>query len=69
MGQKLVHMGQKNFVGTWAFFRRGHLTPNINITFFITNFMLNIFMLNIFSGKSVFSKETAKKGFRGAQVN
>ncbi len=46
--------------GGWAFFRRGHLTSKINITFFIANLMLNIFMSNNFFGKSVFSEKTAE---------
>ncbi len=41
--------------------------PTFNITFFITNLMLNIFMLNNFFGKSVFSRETAKNCSGGAQ--
>ncbi len=37
VGIKLVLMGQKNFWRTWTIFRRGHLTPKMDITFFITN--------------------------------
>ncbi len=52
-----------------AFFfrRRGDLTPKFNITFFITNLMLNIFKLKNFFGKSLFFGETAKNysGGRG----
>ncbi len=35
------------------FRRRGRLMPKLNITFFITNLMLNIFMLNNFYGATV----------------
>ncbi len=39
----------------------GHLTPEINISFFITNFLLNIFLFNhFFFEKSVFSEEAQK---------
>ncbi len=34
--------------------------PKINITFYITNLMLNIFKFNNFFGKTVFSEETRK---------
>ncbi len=44
-------MVKKKFRGTRLFFRGwGHLTPKINITFFITNKVLSIFMLNNFFG-------------------
>ncbi len=44
----------------------GHLTPKINITFFITNLRLNIFTVNNFFGKPTNSKETAKNCSGGA---
>ncbi len=50
------------------FWRRGHLTPKINIPFFITNLMLNIFAVNNFFRKSVFSEETAKNCSEGTQL-
>ncbi len=68
VGQKLLHTGLKHFGETRTFFRRkSRLTPKINITFFVTNLMLNIFMLNNFFGKSVFSEETAINCSEGAQ--
>ncbi len=42
------------------FRRRSNLSPKINITFFMTNLMLDIFLLNNFCVKSVFSEETEK---------
>ncbi len=68
VGQKLVHIGQNNFGGTWAFFRRsGYLTPNINITLFITNLMLNNFMLNnfFFFENQYFLRKLQKTVWRG----
>ncbi len=48
-------------MGMRVFFRRrNHLTPMINIIFFITYLMLNIFMLNDFFGKSVFLRKLQK---------
>ncbi len=46
---------------------RAHLTPKINITFFIRKQMLNIFLFNNFfeKKKKVFSEKTAKNCFRG----
>ncbi len=61
VGQKLIHIGQKNCGGTGAFFRRrDHLMRKISIIFYITNSMLNIFITNNFFVKSIFSEETAK---------
>ncbi len=61
-------MGQTYVWRTLAFFRRkGHLTPKINITFFITNLMINMFVLNKFFEKLVFSGESAQKCYGGAQ--
>ncbi len=68
VGQKLVHISQKNIWGHKHFFkRRGHLTAIFNVAFCITNLMLNIFMLNNFFGKSVFFGGTAKNCSGGAQ--
>ncbi len=51
------------------FRRRGHLTPKFNITFFITNLMLNIFMLNnFFLENQYFLGKIAKNFPVGAQV-
>ncbi len=43
-------------------------SSKINVTFFITNLMLNIFMLNNCFRKSVFSEETAKNCFGGTRL-
>ncbi len=49
---------------------RDHLTPKMNIDFFIRNLMLNIFFYStIFSKKAVFSEKTAKNCFGGAFDN
>ncbi len=48
---------------------RGHLTPKMNIAFFIRNFLLNIFLFDNFSEKAVFSEKTAKNCFGGAFDN
>ncbi len=42
---------------------KGHLTPKINITFFIRNSMPNIFYSAIFLKKAVFSEKTVKNCF------
>ncbi len=65
MGQKLLHTGLRHFEGTWAIFRRSRFKPKMNITFSITNLMLNIFILNNFFVKSVFSEEDTKKTVLG----
>ncbi len=44
---------------------RGHLTPKMNIAFFIRNLMLNIFLFNNFFEKSCIFRENRKKLFWG----
>ncbi len=44
---------------------RGHLTPKMNITFFIRNLMLNIFLFKNFFEKSCIFRENRKKLFWG----
>ncbi len=44
---------------------RGHLTPKMNIIFFIRNLMLNIFLFNNFFEKSCIFRENLKKLFWG----
>ncbi len=49
---------------------RGHLTPKMNIDFFIKNLMLNIFLFNnFFEKKATFSEKPAKNCFGGAFDN
>ncbi len=45
---------------------RGHLTPKMNIAFFIRNLMLNIFVFNNFFEKSCIFIENRKKLFWGS---
>ncbi len=69
MAKVSIHGPRKCLGDTSIFLGDGIiLTPKFNITFFITNLMLNIFMLNNFFGKSVFSGETAKNSSGGANV-
>ncbi len=44
---------------------RGHLTPKMNIIFFIRNLMLNIFLFNSFFEKSCIFRENREKLFWG----
>ncbi len=48
---------------------RGHLTPKMNITFFIRNLMLNISLFDNFFEKSCIFRENRKKRFGGAFEN
>ncbi len=43
----------------------GHLTPKMNIAFFIRNLMLNIFLFNNFLEKKCIFRENSKKLFWG----
>ncbi len=45
---------------------RGHLTPKMNVAFFIRNLMLNIFLYDNFFEKSCIFRETRKKLFWGS---
>ncbi len=58
---------EKLFCGhIWQLFReRRRLALKINITFFITNELLNILLLNSFSKKAVIFWENGKKPFLG----
>ncbi len=49
-----------NFLGKGSV----RIASKINITFFITNEVLNILLFNSFSKKAVFSEKTAKPGAR-----
>ncbi len=48
---------------------RTHLTPKMNIAFFIRNLTLNIFLFDNFFKKAVFSDKTAKNCFGSAFDN
>ncbi len=48
---------------------RCHLTPKMNIAFFITNLILKFFSLTIFLKKAIFSEKNAKNCFGGAFDN